>query len=128
MVSGRIFDLGLPEDMLDTILARAAGKRFRIPPLVSKHNPVYMLRRNQEICREYTSGVTAEELARKNRISRRRIKSILQENGIIKREEKRATRREQLQEYLGKYNKKTVAAMLGMSRQRLYQIMKEEGL
>ena len=36
-----IFKLGLPEDILELILEKAAGKRFRVPSLGSKNNPIF---------------------------------------------------------------------------------------
>lgn len=127
-MSGKIFGLGLPDDVLDTLLAMAAGKRLRLPPMESKHNPLYRKRRDQKICQKYGSGCSAEQIAQELKLTRRRVEQILQDNGIRKKEEKKVSRKEQLQEYLGTYTKTKVAEMLGISRQRLYQILKEEGL
>jgi len=127
-VSGKIFDMGLPDDVIETLLARAAGRRFRFPKIESKHNPIFVRNRKAAVCQEYMSGETKEQIAKRHHIVVRTVELYLKENNIQTKAETQKTRREQIREYLGKYSKAVIAKMLGISRQRLYQIMKEEGL
>ena len=127
-MAGKLFE-SMPEDEGRAFIAtHPNGGRFRSPPQISKHNPYFLKDRKKAVCQEALAGEAREDIARKHRISIATVKRYLKENGIQTRKEKAKTRKEQLQEYLGKYNKQKIADMLGISRTRLYQIMKEEGV
>lgn len=127
-MAGRFFKL-LPEDMVREFLARnPGGGRFRFPPAESKHNPLFLADRKKAVCQAIIAGESREDTAIRHKITVRTVERYLKENNIGTRKEKAKTRKEQLQEYLGKYTKKKIAEMLGISRTRLYQIMEEEGI
>jgi DNA invertase Pin-like site-specific DNA recombinase len=128
-VAGRTFN-ELPEEQRRALtLKYPNGGRFRHPPLVSTHNPDFVDDRNKAVCQEYLSGSTKEEIIERHKICMRTIEKILRNNGIETRKEKQKSRRETIIEMLQKKVKKEeIAKALGISRQRLYQIMQEEGL
>ena len=61
-----------------------------------------------------TKGTDTGEIAEHFRLSKRSVQKILKENGLADRATEKKDRKSQLEELL--------------ARQRLYQIMKEEGL
>ena len=126
-MDGKFFQLGLPEDVAELVADIANGLRLRISNS-PKSNPIKRKKRNIQICQQRIENVKTAEIAQTFALSECYIKKILRENGITIAAEKKKSRRELLKEYLGKYNKKTIAEMLGISRVRLYQILKEEGL
>ena len=100
-MDGEIFKLGLPDEVIETVLVKAAGKRFRFPPTESKHNPVYRNKRNKGICQKRQAGETVEKIANDTKLTARRIIQILKDNGITISEEKKKSRKAQLQEMIG---------------------------
>lgn len=129
-MSGKIFGMGLSEEAIKAIIAAYPnGGRFRTPPAESKHNPIHRKRRDKNICERYLSGKTYKEVGEEYHLSWRRIKEILEMNGIRKREETRKSRIDIIREMTArKERRETIAKTLGISRQRLHQIMKEERL
>lgn len=127
-LAGRIYKLLTKEQMSDLHAKDPKGGRLRYPPAVSKHNPYFLEERKVSVCREFLGGDAKDQIAEKHKISISTVERYLKENNINTRKEKITTRKEQLREYLGKYTKKRIAEMLGISRTRLYQIMEEEGI
>ena len=128
-VSGQIFELGLPEELIDLLLIKAAGKRLRLPPLESGHNPRFKAQRDKSICQRYLAGETAEELAKDTRISVSRVKKILASNGIRKQEENQKSLEERIRVALMMKTPVTeIAKREGRSRQWIYQVMREKNL
>ena len=127
-MAGKIHKL-LPKELIKEIYRYIPEKcRFRWVQYESGFNPVYVEERNQRICQKRLQNITVKEIAAEENLSMMHVNRILKDNGIQVQEEKTKSRKELLKEYLGKYNKKKIAEMLGISRQRLYQIMKEEEL
>lgn len=104
--------------------------RLRIPKYESKHNPVYLRRRNGEICRQYQKGATAAELANQYNLSKWTIKKVLSSNGIVKREEQKLTLVDEVKTMLsmGFKNISEIARRTGKSRQRIHQVIREHNL
>ena len=128
-MDSNIFELGLPDEVLEIILEKAAGKRFRFPSLGSKHNPILRKKRDKMICQKRQAGESLENLAKDTKLTTRRIKQILKDNRIRITLEKRKNRKVKLELLLSLgYTRKKIAETLGISRQRLYQIIKEENL
>jgi len=128
-VSGQIFELGLPEELIDLLLIKAAGKRLRLPPLESGHNPRFKEKRDKVICQRYIAGETAEELAKGNRISVSRVKKILANNGIRKQAENQKSLEERIRlALMMKTSVTEIAKREGRSRQWIYQVIREKNL
>ena len=104
------------------------GGRFRFAPDGSKYNPISIEERNKQICQKCNEGLQTYELAELFHLTKRTIRRILKKNGLTDEPYKKKPRKEMLREYLGIYTKKEIAKRLGISRTRLYQIMKEERL
>ena len=128
-MAGKIFEI-LPKEYLRFLIDKnPQGGRFRHPPKISKHNPIYVNDRNKQICKERLTGKTINELSNQFALKERTIQRILKENGLEGRIEKKKSRKVQIEELMAYgYTKKGIAEKLGISRQRLYQILKEEGL
>lgn len=123
---GKIFDL-LPDEILrDLSKYLPEGGRFRYPSERSKHNPIYLRDRNRRICIEKTQGKSTREIAKLFNLTKRSIQNILKVNGLNELPQKKKSRYDQLDELLiGGYTKSSIAKKLGISRTRLYQIIKE---
>ena len=81
------------------------------------------------ICQEISSGESLENIAKYNRLTKRRIQQILKDNNIEINQKKRRDRKVKIKYLLALgYTKKWIAKELSISRQRLHQIIKEERL
>lgn len=124
---GKIFDL-LPDEILREVSKYLPeGGRFRYPSERSKHNPIYLKDRNRKICIEKTQGKSTSEIAKLFNLTKRSIQNILKDNGLQELPQKKKSRKDQLDELLASGDtKSSIAKKLGISRTRLYQIIKEE--
>jgi len=107
-----------------------SGGRPRIAPILSNHNPYHRRDRNKLICQDCERGLTSKEIAEKFYLSKRRIQLILKENGLSgKRDIKDISRVERIRLALKMGEKKaSIARREGICRNRVYQIIEEEGL
>lgn len=128
-MAGKIFDQ-IPWEYVRLLIEKNPdGGRFRIPPLISSHNPIHVKKRNSQICRMRQEGRLTSEIADAIGLTTRTVQMILKENGLSRPAEKKKSRLEQLNELLASGDsRKSIADKLGISRARLYQIMKDEGL
>lgn len=128
-MAGKIFEL-LPEELLREIRKHITkGIRFRIPPYGSSHDPIYVRDRIVQICKMKQTGTETGEIANNFQLTKQYVRRVLKDNGLADRPTKKKSRKAQLEELLtGGISKKAIAQKLGISRQRLYQIMKEEEL
>jgi DNA invertase Pin-like site-specific DNA recombinase len=128
-LAGRFFRI-VPRDVArDFIAQNPNGGRFRTPPAISKHNPIYVEERNQAICQAVLGGEERELLARRYKITIRTVGKILKANNIETRKERTETLEERIKLALRLGKAKTdIARDEGISRQRLYQIIKEKGI
>lgn len=124
------FELDLPDEILERVSSAAAGRRFSFPGHASKHNPFYRRKRNQQICRRGEEGATISELVAEFRLSDRHIKRILSDNGVQIRSELSMRKKINTIKAMLLLNrpKTEIAEKIGVSRQRVYQIIKQEGL
>ena len=128
-MDGKIFDQDIPDEILETIIEKAGGKRFRIPPPVSKHNPLYRKRRNRQICQKRLAGKTLLELVNEFKLTEQRICQILKQNGIHIQEKRRQSLNEEIRMLLSMgCNKAEIARRMGKSRQWVYELIRKENL
>jgi Mor family transcriptional regulator len=128
-VDGKIFSMGLPDEVVQNLIIRAGGSRFRIPTTESKHNPLYRKSRNKSICQRYMGGATPEKIASDYHISVRRVNQILSNNGIKRKEENQKSLEERIRLALRMNMTVTeIAKREGRSRQWIYQVIREKNL
>jgi AraC-like DNA-binding protein len=128
-MDSRLFELDLPEDTVRQIIEKAEGMRLSIPRKTSQSNRFFREDRNKRLCRAAIEIKDIKEIAYQFNLSTRQTRRILSENGLTFQADRKKSRREQLVELLAcNYTRKRIAEMLGISRQRLYQILNEEGL
>jgi len=128
-LDSKIFEQDIPDEILEIIIEKAGGGRFRIPQWESKHNPRYREKRNKRICQRRLQGATLKELIIEFNLKKRRICKILKENGIQVREERKKSLKEEIKLYLKLgYGKSEIAKRVGKSRQWVYEFIRKEGL
>ena len=128
-MGGKNFELGIPDEVLETVIIKAGGKQYRFPPPNSGHNPLFKRKRDRNICSECEKGVLIKEISIQNELSEIRIKQILKENGIKTREGKIISLKEKIKLMLKvRYSIKAIAKELGVTRQWVHNIIKKEGL
>ena len=124
-----IFDLGLPDDVIDILIEKAGGKRLRIPCGSIRSDRRSRERRNDAIKAALIDGVSAEELAEKFDLSVTHIMKIACIRDVSTRHRTSELRLETIKRLLNSGLRRIdIAKKLGISRQRLYQILKKEGI
>lgn len=128
-MAGKFFEVVTEEFAREIIAKMPNGWRFRTPPMMSKHNPYFVWDRKKAVCEAILSGEDRKAVAEKHKICMSTVEKILKENGIQPRKEKADTMVERIQLALKlKMPVTEIAKREGISRQRVYQIMKEKGI
>jgi len=106
------------------------GGRPRIAPETSRYNPNHIKDRNKEICQKREQGEKTSEIAQQINLTKRTIKRILKENGLAGLpDEKNDDQAKQVRIMIGMgYGVTKIARKIKRSRERVYQIIRREGL
>ena len=106
------------------------GVRLRIAPEFSGHNPNYREDRNKQICEKRNEGLSLREISEEFNLSKRYVQNILKENGMAGISERENESRVERIKMALKVNMSVmkIAKKEGISRERVYQILRKEGL
>jgi len=126
------FDINLSDSIKKQLIKEAGGMRFRIPNYSSKSDIIYIEKKAKLICLAYKEKMSSQEISKFFNLSKRTIQRILKDNGLAGKSynsEENALRLEKMKMMLesGK-SKRKIAKELGISRERVYQIKRKEGL
>ena len=133
----KFFELSISDNIKEQIIKEAGGIQLRIPKAISKHNPIYVKKRNKEIINrflelKYSNTAIIKQLAKEFNLNSITIRRIFETDEIAGDEMKKFTKKDlEVRDELIKLclkkgiSKRKTAEIFGISRQWLYKIINE---
>jgi len=121
--------LPISDEVKEQIINAIGGKQIRIPKALSKFNPIYRKKRNENIYTDYKNGISIREISLKYKISRTWIWRILKGNNIeIRGERGNSSNKKELIKNCIKEGISIckISRIFGYSRPTIYKIKKED--